>query len=95
MTLWNRTSRNWRRRPALAVAAATALGITLLTPAHPQTQGSAIIDLPPGVDVEVVIIDPTQVTVDMGFGHALDCAFPPTGIISDCRPVLVAAQVFR
>ena len=95
MTIRNRTSRNRRRRPVLAVAAAAAMGLTLLTPTHAETQGGAIVDLPPGVDVETVIIDPTQVTIDMGFGHALDCAFPPSGVIEDCRPVLVAAQVFR
>ncbi len=90
----NRTNRTWGRRPALALAAATALGSTLLTPTHVQTQGGAIVDLPPGVDVEA-LIDPTQVTTGMGFGHALECAFPPSGAIDDCRPVLVGARVFR
>ncbi len=91
----NRTNRTWLRRPALAVAAATALGITLLTPTHVQTQGGASTDVPPGVDVGTVIIDPTQVTTGMGFGHALECAFPPSGAIEDCRPVVVGARIFR
>lgn len=90
----DRTDRTWRRRSALAAAAA-ALGITLLTPTHVQTQGGAIIDLPPGVDVETVIIDPTQVTTGVGFGHALECAFPPSGTIEDCRPVVVTARIYH
>ena len=91
----DRTNPTWRRRSALAAAAATALGVTLLTPTHVQTQGGAIIDLPPGVDVETVIIDPTQVTTGVGFGHALECAFPPPGAIEDCRPVVVAARIYH
>ncbi len=91
----DRTNRTWRRRSALAVAAATALGITLLTPTHVQTQGGAIVDLPPGVDIETVIIDPTQVTTGTGFGNALECAFQPLGTIEDCRPVVVAARIFH
>ena len=91
----DRTNRTWRRRSALAVAAATALGLTLLTPTHVRTQHGTIIDLPPGVDDEAVIIDPTQVTTGVGFGHALDCAFPPSGAIEDCRPVVVTARIFR
>ncbi len=91
----NGTNRTWLRRSALAVAAATALGITLLTPTHVQTQGGESLNPPPGVDVETVIIDPTQVTTGMGFGHALECAFPPSGGIEDCRPVVVAARIFR
>lgn len=90
----NRTNRTWKRRPALALAAATALGTTLLTPAHVQTQGGAITDMTPDVDVET-IIGPTQVTTGMGFGHALECTFPPSGVIEDCRPVVVAARIFR
>ena len=90
----NRTNRTWLRRSALAVAVATALGVTLLTPTHVQTQGGASIDLTPGADVETVI-DPTQVTTGIGFGHALECAFPPSGAIEDCRPVIVAAKIFR
>lgn len=93
MMAGDRTNRTWRRRSALAVAAATALGITLLTPTHVQTQGGAIIDLPP--DVGTVIIDPTQVTTGVGFGHALECAFPPSGTIEDCRPVVVAARIYH
>ena len=89
----DRTNRTWRRRSVLAVAAATALGTTLLTPTHVQTQGGAIIDPPP--DVETVIIDPTQVTTGVGFGHALECAFPPSGTIEDCRPVVVAARIYH
>ena len=89
------TNRTWRRRSALAAAAATALGITLLMPTHVQTQGGAIIDLPPGVDVETVIIDPAQVTTGIGFGQALECAFPPSGAIEDCRPLVVAARIFH
>ena len=95
----NRTNRTRLRRSALALAAATALGITLLTPTHVQTQGGAIIDLPPGVGVEVevemVVIDPTQAPISMGFGHALECAFQPSGTIEDCRPVVVEAWIFR
>ena len=90
----NRTNRTRLRRSALALAAATALGITLLTPTHVQTQGGAFIDLPPGVGVETVI-DPAQATTGMGFGHALECAFPPSGVVEDCRPVIVAAKIFR
>ena len=91
----NRTNRTWLQRSALAVAVATALGVTLLTPTHVQTQGGATIDPPPGVDVETLIIEPTQMTTGMGFGHALECAFPPSGVIEDCRPVVVAARIFR
>ena len=90
----NRTNQIRLRRSALALAAATALGTTLLTPTHVQTQGDAIIDPPPGVDVETVI-DPTQATTGVGFGHALECAFPPSGRVEDCRPVIVAARIFR
>jgi len=95
MMFENRTNRTSLRRSALAVAAATVLGITLLAPTHVQTQGDAITDLPPGVNVETVIIDPTQVTTGMGLGHALQCALPPSGAIEDCRPVVVAARIFR
>ena len=95
MMIEDGTNRNWRRRSALARAAATALGITLLTPTHIQSQGGGIIDLPPGVDVETVIIAPTQVTTGIGYGHALECAFPPSGAIDDCRPVVVAARIFH
>ena len=51
----------------------------------------------PGADADtrVITIDPSQLTVGMGFGHALDCAFPPSGAIEDCRPVLVGARIFR
>ena len=94
MMVEDRTNRTWRWRPALAVAAAAALGAAILTPTHAQTQGGAIMDLPPGVDVETVI-DPAQVTTGMGFGHAIECAFPPSGRIEDCRPVVVAARIFR
>jgi len=158
------------------VAAATALGITLLTPTHAQTQGGTIagqvvdpagdplpgvtvvavepgatepeparlavtdrqgryritnlqvgtwsvtlwlpgfgravrdgvdvrasstqvvdFELAPGADadVPVVLIGPPRVTISGGFGHALECAFPPSGAIEDCRPVVVGAQIFR
>ena len=43
----------------------------------------------------MVVIDPTQATTGMGFGHALECAFRPSGAIEDCRPVIVAARIFR
>ena len=92
MMVENRTNRTWLLRSALALAAAAALGVTLLTPTHAQTQGGAIIDLPPGVET---VIDPMQATTGMGFGHALECAFPPSGVIEDCRPVIVAARIFR
>ena len=51
----------------------------------------------PGADADtrVITIDPSELTVDMGFGHALECAFPPSGAIEDCRPVLVGARIFR
>ena len=58
-------------------------------------------ELAPGVDADVpvtiggVTIGPPRVTISGGFGHALDCAFPPSGAIEDCRPVVVGAQVFR
>lgn len=175
MMVTGRTNRTWRRRSALAVAAATVMGITLLTPTHAQTQGGTIagqvvapagdplpgvtvvavepgatepeaprlavtdrqgryrianlqagtysvtfwlpgfgraarndvevrvsttqvvdFELAPGVDADVPIaIGPPRVTISGGFGHALECAFPPTGAIEDCRPVVVAPQVFR
>lgn len=95
MMVQERTNRTWRRRLALAVTAVAALGITLLTPTHVRTQGGAVIDLPPGADVETVVIDPAQVTTGTGFGHALECAFPPSGAIDDCRPVVVAARIFH
>ena len=171
----DRTNRTWRRRSALGVAAATALGITLLTPTHAQTQGGTIagqvvdpagdplpgvtvmavepgatepepprlavtdrqgryritslqagtysvtfwlpgfgraarndievrvsttqvvdFELAPGVDADVPIaIGPPRVTISGGFGHALECAFPPSGAIEDCHPVVVGAQIFR
>ena len=95
MMVENRTNRTWLRRSALALAAATALGVTLLTPSHAQTQGGTNMDLPTGVNIGTAVIDPTQVTTGMGFGHALECAFPPSGRIEDCRPVVVAARIFR
>lgn len=95
MTVEDRTNRTWRRRSALAVAAVAALGITLLTPTHVQTQGGAIVDLPPGGDIETVIIGPPQVTTGTGFGNALECAFQPSGTIEDCRPVVIAARIFH
>ena len=51
----------------------------------------------PGADADtrVITIEPSQMTVDMGFGHALECEFPPSGAIEDCRPVIVAAKIFR
>ena len=42
MMVEERTNRAWRRRPALAVAAAAALGAAILAPTHAQTQGGAI-----------------------------------------------------
>lgn len=45
-------------------------------------------------DTRVITIDPSQLTVGVG-GRALECAFPPSGAIEDCRPVVVAARIFR
>ena len=170
MMVEERTNRAWRRRPALAVAAAAALGAAILTPTHAQTQGGTIagqvvdragnplsavavvatrpgetdpqwlglgttdgrgryripnlpagtyaltfwlpgfgraarhdvevrvsstqvvdFELAPGMDADVPItIGPPRVTISMGFGHALECAFPPSGAIEDCRPVVVS-----
>ena len=174
MMVEERTNRTWRRRPALAVAAAAVLGAAILAPTHAQTQGGTIagqvvdrageplpgvvvatnsgaaeaerlrqvttdlqgryritnlqagtysvtswlpgfgraarndvevrvsstqvvdFELAPGVDADVPItIGPPRVTTGMGFGHALECAFPPSGAIEDCRPVVVAARIFR
>lgn len=59
-------------------------------------RGMIIVPVPGAdADTRVITIDPSQLTVDMGFGHALECAFPPSGAIEDCRPVLVGARIFR
>ncbi len=78
------------------MAAATALAGVILTPTHAQ-RGDTIIVPAPGVDADTraITIDPSRATSDMGFGHALECAFPPSGAIEDCRPVVVAARIFR
>ena len=55
-------------------------------------------ELAPRVDADVpVTIGPPRVTIGVppGSGHALDCAFRPSGVIDDCRPVLVAPRIFR
>ena len=52
-------------------------------------------ELAPGFDADVPVTISPPVTSGMGFGHALDCALPPSGAIEDCRPVVVGARIFH